>query len=265
MDKSRLRLNATEIKIIAIVLMAFDHVHQMWSHVGAPMWLKWLGRPVFPMFLFAMSESFSHTRSRKRLLLRLLVASWIMTIGNVAVQLALPNEEIVLMNNAFMTFFVAGLYMLFYDLFIDGIKTKRVEKMSLAILLFFVPVLTTLPAIWAGSLAINETFPTEILRMIMMACLLLPNLIFIEGSGFMAAMGVFFYIFRERRVAQITVLAMYSLCMYFLSGGASLQWIAIFASIPMLLYNGEKGRGMKHFFYIFYPAHIYTFYIIATL
>jgi len=39
----------------------------------------------------------------------------------------------------------------------------------------------------------------------------------------------------------------------------------IFAVIPIFLYNGEKGRGMKYFFYIFYPAHIYILYIIATL
>ena len=63
--KNKMQLNATTIKIIAIVLMVFDHIHQMWAFSGAPMWLNWLGRPVFPIFLFAMAESFHYTRNQE--------------------------------------------------------------------------------------------------------------------------------------------------------------------------------------------------------
>ena len=28
----------------------------------------------------------------------------------------------------------------------------------------------------------------------------------------------------------------------------------VFAVVPMLCYNGERGRGPKRFFYVFYPA-----------
>lgn len=34
------------------------------------------------------------------------------------------------------------------------------------------------------------------------------------------------------------------------------QWMMIFALPILLLYNGEKGKSAKKFFYIFYPAHI---------
>ena len=39
----------------------------------------------------------------------------------------------------------------------------------------------------------------------------------------------------------------------------------VFAIIPIYFYNGEKGRGDKNFFYIFYPVHIYILYIVASL
>jgi hypothetical protein len=49
------------------------------------------------------------------------------------------------------------------------------------------------------------------------------------------------------------------------SGSGDPQWMMIFAAIPMMLYDGRRGKGSKYFFYIFYPAHIYVFYIIAWL
>jgi len=263
--KSKMQLSATTLKVLALVLMVFDHVHQMWAYLGAPMWLKWLGRPVFPIFLFAMAESFYYTRNRKSLLKRLLLASWIMTICNILLQFILHNEDVVLMNNAFMTFFVAGLYIMFYDMFIDGVKAKKAGKIAWAILLCFVPVLTSLPVLWVGSLASNGVFSLQVIRILMAICLMLPNLLFIEGGFFMVVLGVSFYILRKWKFAQIAALAMYSVLMFVLSNGVSIQWIAIFAVIPMVLYNGEKGRGMKHFFYIFYPAHIYLLYIISSL
>ena len=51
-------LDATNLKLLAAVLMLLDHIHQMFSAVGAPLWLTMAGRPVFPLFLFAASESF---------------------------------------------------------------------------------------------------------------------------------------------------------------------------------------------------------------
>ena len=250
-------LNATTLKILAVVLMVFDHVHQMWVYDGVPMWFTWLGRPVFPIFLFVMAESFHYTRNRKKLMLRLLFASWFMIIVNFTLGLLLPNHNVVLMNNAFSTFFIATLYMLFWDLFLDGHRQKNRKKMIGAILLCFVPILTVFPILYMTTI---ESPPLWLIR----ALFLIPNIVLVEGGFAIVILGILFYVFRRWRWAQILVLLALSVLQYIISP-SSPQWMMVFAIIPIFLYNGEKGQGMKNFFYIFYPAHIYLLYVIATL
>ena len=245
--------------------MGADHVHQMWVPAGAPIWLKWLGRPVFPMFMFVMAESFHYTRDRKKFLSRLLLAAWFMVIFNMVLSTVLPNPNpnVVLMNGAFMTFFVAGLYMLFWDMFVDGLKTNRVGKIIGSLLLFFVPVLTAAPALIIAGMAGN--IPFGLLRVLLVAGMMLPSIVYAEAGAIMVPLGLLFYALRKWRWAQIAVLVAAAALDLIMDGKTSIQWMMAFAAIPILLYNGEKGRGMKYFFYIFYPAHIYLFYIIATL
>lgn len=44
----------------------------------------------------------------------------------------------------------------------------------------------------------------------------------------------------------------------------SLQITAIFALIPIQLYNGKRGKQNKFFFYIFYPAHLILLFLIRN-
>lgn len=255
--------HATALKLAACAFMFLDHVHQMFAYRGAPIWLTMAGRIVFPIFLFAAAESFYYTHSKKKYLQRLLFASWGMTVFTFALPQILPNPNIVLMNNAFSTFFVAGLYMLAWDYFMDGIRTKSRKKIVKAVLCACIPVICALPVYFAALLSFNQEVPASVIRCLAAASLLFPNILTIEGGFAMAALGAVFYMFRNHRLLQVAALAALSGIVYLADG--SFQWMMCLAAVPMLLYNGKRGRGMKYFFYIFYPVHIGILYIISTV
>jgi hypothetical protein len=83
-------------------------------------------------------------------------------------------------------------------------------------------------------------------------------------------MIVAFYLFRTSK-------AVLSICLFIISGTilsdlkyyqetgnilAVIPMFATFAIIPIAFYNGKKGKNIKYFFYIFYPAHLLFLFLI---
>ncbi len=248
---SKKGLNGTQIKFIGIIMMVFDHIHQMF-YGQVPDWFAVIGRPVAPIFIFMCAEGFHYTRNKKRYMLTLLVGSLFMSIATMIISQAFPSD-VVLINNIFSTLFLCTVYMLGIDYIKKGHAEKKVKYYWIGIGIFIAPVLIAFGVMQMLALPI----PIFVLRLILM----IPNLITTEGGFLLVVLGALFYLFREKRWVQVLVLVLMSVLVYVL--GDHLQALMVLAVIFMLLYNGQRGRGDKYFFYVFYPAHIYFLYILS--
>ncbi|MFP3089874.1 conjugal transfer protein TraX [Treponema sp. TIM-1] len=249
-------MSGTTIKVIGIILMTLDHLHQMFIAQGAPDWLNWFGRPVASLFLFLCAEGFYYTRNKKRYLAQLLIGFLFMSVMNRLLSRYLYLEDIALINNIFGTLLLAAFYMAMIDLIREGIREKQGGKITLALGGMLFPALIAMALLFA----LNRAD-----RTILLILLFIPNLLSVEGGFILVLMGVLFYILRRYRFAQAGVVLVIGLISAFTAVPGNFQWLMVTAILPILLYNGQRGRGGKYFFYIFYPAHIYLFYIIAWL
>ena len=249
-------LSGTQIKIIGIIMMVFDHLYYMFQVNGMPQFFHLIGRPVAPLFLFICAEGFAHTHSRKSYLLHLLVGFEVMNIVSAVLGFALPNENVILIFSIFGSLFFAALYMLLCDMFYNSVKAKQTGKAVLALLLMLLPIVYGVAT--ASLLSSEERVLPQWLMLVLFN--LIPNILMVEGNFLWVLLGVLFYILRHRQILQTIPLVLFGV--FFLILG-NIEWLIIFAVIPILLYNGSRGKGGKYFFYAFYPLHIYILYIIA--
>lgn len=252
-------LSGFAIKIIALVLMVFDHIHYFFDFTGVvPLWFCWLGRLAGWLFLFMVVEGFVHTSNRKKYFLRLWGMSAAMGVANYLIMIFLPRGDgFVPQNNIFATF--ALLVVLWQG--IDWLRKKR-WALGLAALLGPVALLfglTALPQNIVGWVAI---LPATVLPLPMLT----------EGGIPYLIGGLVLYLLHKHRGWQVGIWALvvilWNVFSMFLMGGFSVawwfdvgfEWMGVFAGLFMLAYNGQRGRSAKRLFYVFYPAHVYVFY-----
>ncbi|MDT2833726.1 TraX family protein [Vagococcus carniphilus] len=252
-------LTTFDLKILGIVFMFIDHIHQMFSLMGAPGWLDWFGRPVATLFFFISVEGFSHTRNKEKYLFRLLTGFWLMNIGSSLVQKIFTLGDMALSNNIFTDLFVGVLAMYGIDSLARFKETKQVKSLLVGLACLLCPIIfSVIPLVGMTS---GNMFLLSIARVF-------PATLFAENSVMVYLIPVM-YLLRKNKKWQCLAIGVVALI--FLLGNPSAaftsntQWMMIFSVIPILLYNGEKGRGMRSFFYIFYPAHIWLLYIIASI
>ena len=83
-----------------------------------------------------------------------------------------------------------------------------------------------------------------------------------DYNAFGVALVFIFFVFKDRGLLiQNLVALMYQM----MTRGDGIQAWAMASAVPLMMYNGEKGRELKWFFYCFYPGHLLLFYLIKCL
>lgn len=244
------------LKVIGILLMVVDHIHEMFYYVGVPTAFTMVGRVVAPIFLFLAVEGYHYTHSKIKYLRNLLIGFWITNVVEMMLQKWLPNPHIVLINSIFGTIFLAVLTMWIYEGLLHPRTNKKTFYYSILGLIFLI-----LPAVMMFSFIMSGN---SLLAMVGVTIMnVVPTLATVEGGISFIILALFFHIFRKNRLLQIASLAVLSIITYMM--GDHLQSLMVFSGLFMWFYNGEKGRKEKWFFYIFYPTHIAILYVAATL
>ena len=214
-------LDGTTLKIIAMVSMVFDHVGDLFF--PDVLWPRAIGRLAMPIFSFFIAEGFAHTRDKKKYLCRLGVFA---LISEIPFDLAFEGRVGLTHQNIMLTFFLAVAALMLFDRLRGGEEAEGKHT----------PVGKTVLGVFA------------VAAMAALALLLRAD------YTVFAVIAVFlFYVLRQKhpliRVGVgVAFLALTRTMGYYCATGLSF--------IPLAMYNGKKGRGLKWLFYGFYPGHL---------
>lgn len=211
--------------------MVFDHIQQFMPFM--PLWFRYLGRIVAPVFFFLIVEGFFHTHSVKRYILRLFAAGLAMSVGS-------------------------GLLVRFFPT-VQGLQNNIFYSLGLGVILMW--------AFQWSRTATGQVWGWAIITLAVVASF------FTEAHYYGIMMVFVFYHYRDipGRLAPLYCLGallpilaspmtLQHLLIY------DYQWMMIFALPILLAYNGAPGPRTptaKWFFYIFYPVHIWIIYILG--
>lgn len=211
--EKRSGLTTFQLKILAIVSMAVDHI----GAVLYPelIWMRYAGRLAFPIFCFLLVEGYCHTRDVRKYMGRLGLFA---LVSEIPFDLAFQHPMWTLeKQNVFFTLFI-GMGMLWL---LDNEK-EIIIRIGIVIL-----------AMWAA-----EFLHTD--------------------YGFRGILLIaVFQMTRDKKAAQYIGGAAWNFLWM-----SRIQHAGALAMIPIALYNGQKGRSMKYFFYLFYPVHLLILYLL---
>ena len=211
-------LTKNQLKILAMVCMTIDHIGA--AFFPQAVWLRVIGRLAFPLFSYCIAEGCRYTRTKARYF------GSVFACGAVCVIAFLPFGGFY--GNALITLSLSIL--LLYG----------VEAWKSSGKLRFLALTAALAAVFYRTVPIDYGFAGVLLPLYAEIGRLFWERVF---AGISPVIG-------ERLGFAVGLLVLAGVM-----GGV--QRFCVLAIFPLLLLGNERGKWkMKHFFYIYYPAHL---------
>ncbi len=281
-------MTAFALKMIALVCMFIDHIGAYIP--DTPVQLRWIGRIAAPIFVFCLCEGIDHTSNEKKYLLRLYVWAILMTgiqamtgvRGNIFRTLFAIAVNLVMIKHIrsgekkYLKYYACYILWQIVTCFIFGYL--YMENQSILVRRLY-PLLTGsiafcdygLPLILMGIVIYLTKNDKKKLAIgyigfcALFALLSLTNITTEITAPFISASA------DPERMNRCIQYGFFTIMNAFrprITGRdpfkQSYQWMMVASLIPMLMYNGQKGRSMKWFFYIFYAVHLIILWLIGS-
>ena len=276
--KSSKGLTAYQLKIIAVIFMTLDHLQNalkqtqafgLWRFSG---YFWHLGRIAAPLFLFLIADSTRYTHDKRKFLVRLYSAAVFTGLFNAVTDavFAVCFGSTRGNPNILFTLFFTVLYILLIEDMISALRSRNVKRLLADVGLFLLTILSGFVRIAVRELFtgnILHIFEDKFLAIVIFDDLtetLFPSILAVEYSYVFVIMGICLYFAKTKYRKCIVFTAFCILC--YLSARMQIGFMQEFYGIGdqhwmilalpfMLLYNGERGKSHKKFFYIYYPTH----------
>ena len=205
-------------------------ISMIFDHVGdnffpGQTWMRIIGRIAMPVFAFCLAEGFAHTGNRGKYLMRMALFA---LISEVPFDLVVSGKVLEFSHqNIMFTFLFALLGLACFEKLTE--KKTRAGYAAGVLLLF----------VFTG------------------ASLLLGLDYNMLGTGLVF---IFYLLKNKAHILRCLGGAVY----HILLRNMGIYWFGLLGFLPILCYNGKKGRGLKHLFYVFYPAHLLLIWLVRT-
>ena len=210
------------LKIIGLITTFLDHYQFM---IGGSEIFRIIGRVAFPIFAFTLSEGYVHTRNLKKYLLRIFCFA-------VGIQIL------------FILFGYGSIVNIFFTLFF-GLVAIYILNLKKDL--------------------VKEPFMKVIKVILIAGILYLAQVLQLDYGAYGILLIMIFNAFRNDKLKilmSFLVLNMFNIIFPNVFQIIDTQIFSLISLIFIFMYNGEKGKSIRYFFYLFYPVHFFILGVI---